>query len=574
MRAPIKNVVISLLIFFLIMPLSALFAETKDGEEMQIAVRGVYASSDLKPVLLGGRTYVPLRFVAETLGYTVDWKEQSKEIALCQGEKNLRFKVGSDMAKCNGEEVKLDREIFILEDKAYLPLRFVGESFGEKVSYHESTRTAVIGDLPAMIVTEFANGRARKMGLISIDGKTVLKPDYEKVESLGEGLFAVEDETSGKVALVDYRGKRLTEFRYDEIKRFKDGYAVVALNPSDCSEKREGLIDKNGKELLPIKYHVQPFSEGYFAIRDIEKDCGAYLDRAGNRKDIEGTYFVSSFKEGFAHFAVRNSELRGIQFGLIDKNFNQILEAKYDLIQDFREGFASFRVGRELAKWGYLNKEGKVVIEPKFDYAGAFQDGRAIVREKESDGMIDTSGAYVVRPEYVAIERLTKNFYAFNVGGKVPGRVVGGKWGFLDAEGKIVVEAKFNQIAWNDKYEYGYVPVSLVKEDGFEYWGMIDAEGREVIPVKYNSIRGFREGLAIVSEGRPSESNSRYGAIDKSGNLVLETSCEHLESFRHGIAVYAEPKKLASGETVSKYGLMNKKGKKITEAIYDEIKGF
>lgn len=574
MKTAIKRVAISLGILLLMLPLSALFAETKEAEEVQIAVRGVYAGAETKAVLIEGRTYVPLRFVAENLGYTVDWKEQSKEITLRQGEKNLQFRVGSDIAVRDGKERKLEREIFILDDKAYLPLRFVGESFGEKVNYHEATRTAVIGDLPAMIVTEFENGSARKMGLISIDGKTVLKPNYRSIESLGEGRFAVEDEARGKVALVDYRGKHLTEFLYDEIERFQDGYAVVAINPSDSSKKREGLIDKNGKEVLPLNYLIESFREGYFAVRDLEKDCGAYLHPAGNRKDIEGTYFVSPFSEGLADFAVRNDELQAYQFGLIDKNFNRILEPKYDLIQAFSEGFASFRVGRENAKWGYLNREGKVVIEPKFDYAGSFQDGRAIVRENGLDGMIDVSGAYVVRPGYVAIDRLAKNFYAFNVGGEVPGRVVGGKWGFMDANGKIIVEAKYDNMAWDDGYEYGYVPVSIVKEDGFGYWGMMDAEGREVIPVKYNSIRGFREGLAIVSEGRTSEFNPRYGAIDKNGNYVLKTNFEFLESFRHGIAVYVEPKEVSSEEIVWKYGLMNKKGKKITEAIYDEIRGF
>lgn len=283
MKTAIKRVAISLGILLLMLPLSALFAETKEAEEVQIAVRGVYAGAETKAVLIEGRTYVPLRFVAENLGYTVDWKEQSKEITLRQGEKNLQFRVGSDIAVRDGKERKLEREIFILDDKAYLPLRFVGESFGEKVNYHEATRTAVIGDLPAMIVTEFENGSARKMGLISIDGKTVLKPNYRSIESLGEGRFAVEDEARGKVALVDYRGKHLTEFLYDEIERFQDGYAVVAFNPSDSSKKREGLIDKNGKEVLPLNYLIESFREGYFAVRDLEKDCGAYLHPAGNR---------------------------------------------------------------------------------------------------------------------------------------------------------------------------------------------------------------------------------------------------------------------------------------------------
>ena len=56
-------------------------------------------------------------------------------------------------------------------------------------------------------------------------------------------------------------------------------------------------------------------------------------------------------------------------------------------------------------KYGYVDKTGKTVIEPKYDYAYSFYNGLAAVVVKDSDGVlkygfIDKSGKYVVEPKY------------------------------------------------------------------------------------------------------------------------------------------------------------------------------
>ena len=55
-------------------------------------------------------------------------------------------------------------------------------------------------------------------------------------------------------------------------------------------------------------------------------------------------------------------------------------------------------------KWGYIDKSGKFVIDPQFDYAEGFSEGLAAVRSGDEKtgkwGFIDRSGKYAITPQW------------------------------------------------------------------------------------------------------------------------------------------------------------------------------
>ena len=70
-------------------------------------------------------------------------------------------------------------------------------------------------------------------------------------------------------------------------------------------------------------------------------------------------------------------------------------------ISNFSEGLAAFQDASGL--WGYLNRQGEVVIEPAWDYAGDFCEGRARVRgDNQQYGYIDAEGNVAVAPLFTA----------------------------------------------------------------------------------------------------------------------------------------------------------------------------
>jgi hypothetical protein len=70
---------------------------------------------------------------------------------------------------------------------------------------------------------------------------------------------------------------------------------------------------------------------------------------------------------------------------------------EYDQVGDFSEGYASIRVG---PAWGFVNKRGEVVIEPRFQTAVSFSGGLSIVELGNGEwAYIDKKGEFVWRSD-------------------------------------------------------------------------------------------------------------------------------------------------------------------------------
>lgn len=69
----------------------------------------------------------------------------------------------------------------------------------------------------------------------------------------------------------------------------------------------------------------------------------------------------------------------------------------YDQIYDYSDGLARICLNR---KYGYIDKTGKIVINPQFDYAYDFSEGMAVIRQNGKYGYIDKSGKIVIPPQF------------------------------------------------------------------------------------------------------------------------------------------------------------------------------
>ena len=103
--------------------------------------------NDVAPKIVNDRTMVPVRFIAEALGATVDWNFEgaARKAVVQKGRTTVEIMIGSPVAYVNGVEVALDSPAFIENDRTYLPLRFVVESLGAGVTWD--------GDVGEIIIT-------------------------------------------------------------------------------------------------------------------------------------------------------------------------------------------------------------------------------------------------------------------------------------------------------------------------------------------------------------------------------------------------------------------------------------
>ena len=99
---------------------------------------------DAVPFIKEARTMVPLRFIAEAFGASVLYDAVSKNITIRYSDKEMVFVPGSKKVYVNGQLIELDVSATIVNQRTFLPLRFVSEQFGAQVSWQAETQGITI----------------------------------------------------------------------------------------------------------------------------------------------------------------------------------------------------------------------------------------------------------------------------------------------------------------------------------------------------------------------------------------------------------------------------------------------
>lgn len=111
---------------------------TVKGEDMPIDEEGS------APVIVNERTLLPVRAVVEEMGGTVAWDAATKTVMLNYNSDEIKLVIDSPDAALNGAPQTLDTAPTIINDRTMLPIRFIAESFKFTVNWAEATQTVTI----------------------------------------------------------------------------------------------------------------------------------------------------------------------------------------------------------------------------------------------------------------------------------------------------------------------------------------------------------------------------------------------------------------------------------------------
>jgi hypothetical protein len=101
---------------------------------------------DTPPVIKGGRTLIPVRAITEGFGAALSYDQESQTVTITKGETTIELTLGSTTAIVNGEEVIMDTKAGITNNRTYVPLRFIMETLKLNVEWDEETETIEIDD--------------------------------------------------------------------------------------------------------------------------------------------------------------------------------------------------------------------------------------------------------------------------------------------------------------------------------------------------------------------------------------------------------------------------------------------
>ena len=279
----------------------------------------------------------------------------------------------------------------------------------------------------------------------------------------------------GKWGYKDPGGNVVVEPKYDEAQPFSCGLAAVNVGakvptfwsgPPMKTGGKWGYLDASGAVVIPIKFDfAQDFSEDLARVRVGTRP--SFIDTQGRTVidlgDLDGLNTVGDFSEGLApvHLDFRHKGGR-YETRYLDRKGKTVLTiAGYG--DEFHQGLARFcefntktkdALPDENAPSGFIDRQGRIVIEPTFAEVGHFSDGLAPVRLEKTEGVwgrgdrwgyIDRTGKFVIEPRFNEAHQFRNGVARAHSGGELrefslhsPPYWDGGEWLLIDRTGKIL----------------------------------------------------------------------------------------------------------------------------------------
>lgn len=238
------------------------------------------------------------------------------------------------------------------------------------------------------------------------------------------------------------------------------------------------------------------------------------------------------------------------------------------------------------SKWGYIDSSGKFVLRPDYSSAQRFQaNGLAVAGKDGKAGLIDYTGKFVVEPVYqnigdfsdgLAIVQDDDGFSVMDAQGKT----ISGKYPFIgdykEGRARYYTESQGGetlygylgengQTAITPAFEYTYdfnggLAIVKLPKDGYS---IIDRSGKRLRTLTYSYVMDISDGMIPFMPHQ----DGKYGYLNSKGDVAIEPVFLTAEGFMGGTAVVNASADFA----VNKYGLIDKKGKYLIKPQYNEI---
>lgn len=124
--------------------LMAMSIPTWADEGIRVEINGKLLESDGSAFISSSRTMVPMRSIFEAFRFDVDWNHDEQSVIARRDEFTLNLAIDQPTANLNGKQVQMDSVPMLKDGRTYVPLRFVSESLGASVSYDSASRTVAI----------------------------------------------------------------------------------------------------------------------------------------------------------------------------------------------------------------------------------------------------------------------------------------------------------------------------------------------------------------------------------------------------------------------------------------------
>ncbi len=191
--------------------------------------------------------------------------------------------------------------------------------------------------------------------------------------------------------------------------------------------------------------------------------------------------------------------------------------------------------------FGYMDGQGKTVIPPQFEQTNPFQDGIAVVSKKGKWGVITKKNVTLIEFQYDEMSEFIDGRSVVNRNDSL---------GVIDRSGREIVPLKFADVILLGN---NWMALQGFNEEGYL---LCDIYGTPRSDKRFFEINTFNKNTAVV------QVESGFGIINEKAEFILNPSYESIRLVSDSLIEYG---------FAGKKGLLNLKGEKLTEAIYDDF---
>lgn len=372
-----------------------------------------------------------------------------------------------------------------------------------------------------------------KVGVINLKGKIIIKPEYETIMSDNYYNEKTKNKTTGFIVskktqegylygYVNYHGKVILDTEYTELERvtaianekdlyfiaFKNGQAgllkekKVILNyeyqdiqyssSNDIfvvqRNSKQGVVSKEGNTIVNTTYDSIVFGGMYI---NAKKGNNLYLFDL-NGGSVEDKNIISKISTGNPNYFITVDQ--NDIYSIVDKEGKVLIDNNYSYIEYLPGDY--FIVARD-GKNGIIDISGKSVVELAYTSIFHLNDTNLLQAEKIETKTIDLysetmnkiasmSNATITTEDNYIMLASEKDFSYYDFSGNklnakdifknnsLFAKKINDKWGFVDQNGNVVIENKYEMVT--DFNEYGYAGIKL---DG--KWGVIEQTNHQII---------------------------------------------------------------------------------------------
>lgn len=400
--------------------------------------------------------------------------------AIYEEIKSVKYKEGEILAKKDGK-------YGVINNKGAILIKFEYDQIeGDK--FFDSENQYKYSGYIAYKTTE----EGYRYSYINYKWKLVLDTEYNSIER----ITTIENKDdqwlivskNGQYGVMN-KGKKIIDFSYQKIE-YNNENEVFLLKRNN----KYGIYNKKGEEVLAVKYKEIDFKGIYIYTKFAEEEKYFYADG----KEADSNYKNISKVEDTNYYITVNKENL---YGIIDNNKNILTSNKYTYIEYlFDDYFVAYDKQSGL---GIIDSNDNQKLENKYSSLSKIGNLKLIKGENSSSGItiVDIFSENLnkiasleeanieIYENYIELSNEKEIIYITSNGNittnkdiykenKILTSIKNGKWGYIDRNGNVVVDYKYDYTTELNNYGYG-----SINKDG--KWGSIDKDGNIIIEPTY-----------------------------------------------------------------------------------------